>query len=125
MRALVLLVALAACGGDETVAAYGGAGSWELREIDGVATDGLSLTFGPDGAVAGEAPCNLLTTTQTAPYPWFELSGIAMTRRACPDLALEEELIARLSAMTLSEVSGDVLILSDPEAGEMVFARVP
>ncbi|MFQ6548063.1 META domain-containing protein [Aestuariibius sp. 2305UL40-4] len=125
MRALFVLLALAACGGDETVAAYGGAGSWELRELDGVAADGLSLTFGANGEVSGEAPCNLLNGTQTAPYPWFELSGLAVTRRACPDLAREEALIARLTAMSISEVSGDVLILSDPEAGEMTFARVP
>ncbi len=125
MRAFAVLLVLAACGGDETVAAYGGAGSWELREVDGAAADGLSLTFGERGELRGEAPCNGFSAVQTAPYPWFALTEMAITERACPDLAREAALVQRLLAMSLSEVSGHVLILSDAEAGEMVFARIP
>ncbi|MDU8912600.1 META domain-containing protein [Aestuariicoccus sp. MJ-SS9] len=118
---------LAGCAGDETLHGYGAAGgSWRLAEVDGLDADGpLSLQFPAPGRVTGQGPCNRFTGAQTAPYPWFDLTGPAMTRRACPELAAEARLVAALQAMTLAEVAGDLLILSNPEGAEMVFTRVP
>jgi heat shock protein HslJ len=40
---------------------------------------------------------------------------------ACPDLAAETTFFATLENMTLSEASGDTLILSNPDGRQMVF----
>ncbi|MGR3484564.1 MAG: META domain-containing protein [Paracoccaceae bacterium] len=124
IRALAIPALLAACAGDETLTAYGGAGTWELAELSGAPPPGpLTLTFAPGGAVSGQAPCNRLTARQTAPYPWIALEAIATTRMACPDLAAEAALIDALSAMRLAEAQGDVLILTGEGGAGMVFAR--
>lgn len=126
LPALIPLVLAAACRGDETVAAYGaGASLWHLNGIDGAAFAArATLGFPAAGRIAGEAPCNAYSGRMAAPYPWFEATDIAATRRACPDLAAETAFFDALSAMTLAEVAGDTLILSTPEGCEMVFARI-
>lgn len=47
-----------------------------------------------------------------APYPWIELGPIAVTRRACPELAMEQQFFSALGRVSLAEVNGSVLILS-------------
>lgn len=123
--ALVLAVPLAACLGDETVARYGGGEHvWRLVEIDGAAYGAsATLAFDGGGQISGEAPCNRYSGRMAAPYPWFEVGAIAVTRRACPDLAAEAAFFAALATMSLAEVSGGTLILSTPEGREMVFTR--
>lgn len=122
-RIVVALLLLAACRGDETVTAYGGAGQvWALSELDGAAFAATAtLHFPKPGRIAGDTPCNAYSGAMTAPYPWFQATGIAATRRVCPDLAAEAAFLSALAAMTQSEVSGDVLILRDDAGREMVF----
>lgn len=122
-RLIALTLLLAACGPDETVSGYAVDGAiYQLDTIDAVPFPAMAtITFGDNGAVSGTAPCNSYSTTQTAPYPWFALSPIASTRRACPDLAAEADFFAALSAMTLSEAGGNILILSNDAGREMVF----
>lgn len=114
-----------ACIGGETVARYGAAGgTWQVSEIDGRAFAARAiLSFPEPGRIAGEAPCNRWSGRMEAPYPWFAATDIAATRRACPDLAAETAFFAALSAMTLSEVSGDTLILSTPDGRQMILIR--
>lgn len=126
LYALLLMPALAtlpACRADETVRGYGGADkTWALQEIDGAAFPArATLTFPESGQIAGEAPCNRYFGPMTAPYPWFDAKQIASTKRACPDLEAEGQFLKALSDMTLSEVSGDVLVLSNDAGREMVF----
>ncbi|MBT8153387.1 META domain-containing protein [Epibacterium ulvae] len=120
---LIAALTLGACRGDETVAAYSaGQGTWVLAEVDG--TDpGASLTlhFGEDGQVSGSAPCNRFSAQNTAPYPWFTLSPIAATKRACSELAQEQMFLTLLQAMTQSEISGNVMILRTGAGREMLF----
>jgi len=121
--ALLVVLSLAACRDDETVAAYGGAGqNWHLLEIDGKPfTSRATVTFPEAGKIAGQAPCNSYSGAMTAPYPWFETGPLAATRAACPDLAAERQFFAALGEMTLSEVSGKTMILNNQTGGEMVF----
>ena len=123
MRALAVLLVLGACAADETVSGYAGVCSnWALSPEAGFG-DRVTLSLPEPGRVAGQAPCNRYNAVQTAPYPWFELGPIASTRMACPDLQKETAFFAALGSMTISEVSGDVLILSN-EAGErLTFQR--
>lgn len=125
MRAVVALVAIAALAAckDESVASYGGADTlWQLKEISGKGFDArATLRLEKSGAVSGQAPCNSYRAEQSAPYPWFKLSPILSTKMACPDLDKETAFFSALSSMTLSEVSGNVLVLSNDAGEEMVF----
>lgn len=118
---------LAACAGDETISGYADReATYRLTELGGrpfAAT--ATIRFPDEGRITGEAPCNSYSGTQAAPYPWFDPGPIAATRRACPDLDAEAAFFAALEAMTLAEVTGDVLILTDADGREMVFRRQP
>lgn len=124
-KAAILLapIVLAACLGDETLTAYGAADRvWTLQEIDRTSIDEtVTLRFPEEGRIEGQAPCNRFSGRQSVPYPWFKAEQIAVTRRACPALAVENAFIGALAAMTLAEVSGDTLILSNDAGREMVF----
>lgn len=122
-RVLFGLLALAACGPDETITGYtGGAGIYTLTELNGTAfTANATLDLSVTGEVSGQAPCNSFAGQQTAPYPWFAVDALRVTRRACPDLASETAFLQALERMTIAEVLGTTLILSNTDGEEMVF----
>ena len=117
------LATLPACQADETVRAYGGAEKiWLLQKIDGAAFPArATLSFPDKGKLAGTAPCNRYFGTMNVPYPWFDASQIGATKMACPNLAAENLFFAALTEMTLSEVLGDTLLLSNDKGRAMVF----
>ncbi|KIC12468.1 hypothetical protein RA19_02235 [Leisingera sp. ANG-M1] len=112
-----------ACTSDETLSAYGAAGKlWRLSSIDGkVFPAAASLRFPAPGLIAGQAPCGRFQGKQTAPYPWFEASAIAAAQDSCPQPEAEQAFLHALQEMTLAEVSGNVLILSNVQGREMLF----
>lgn len=114
---------LSQCNKDETIAAYGAADQvWTLVELDGSAfTARATLTFPEPGKIAGQAPCNSYHGKMDAPYPWFDAEQMITTRMACPDLQAETAFMAALSEMSLSEVSGDTMILTNDAGREMLF----
>ncbi|MEB8387893.1 META domain-containing protein [Rhodobacteraceae bacterium KMM 6894] len=120
---LCLFAALPACSSDETLTAYGAADTeWRLIQIDGNDFQATaSIRFSPAGAVTGQAPCNRFNAVQTAPYPWFALDKVAITRRACPDLAQENAFMTALEQMTLAETAPGTLLLSNEAGREMLF----
>jgi len=121
--ALLFVLALAACRDDETVGAYGAADRvWDLVEIDGVTfRQRATLTFPENDQIAGNAPCNSYSGAMTIPYPWFEAGPLAVTRMTCPDQEAETRFFSALGDMTLSEVAGSTLILSNDDGREMLF----
>jgi heat shock protein HslJ len=120
---IILLALLGACREDESVRAYGGADKeWHLVELNTQPfTAKATLTFPEEGRIAGNAPCNSYTGSMTVPYPWFEADAIAATKRACPDLVAESAYFEALGAATLSEILGNVMILSNTDGLSMVF----
>lgn len=116
-------LALGGCSPDESISKFAdGEAAYHLVSLDGVPFAGrATISFPEPGRVTGQAPCNSYFALQTVPYPWFGLEGIGATRMACPDLDLEAQFFAALEDMTLSEVTGDTLILSNPAGREMVF----
>ena len=120
---IVLALALSGCFKDETVSGYTDTETvWKLAEIDGVATDQtVTLRFPEEGRITGQGPCNRYFAAQTVPYPWFKAGPIGSTKRACPDLKAETLFFQTLAKMTLSEVAGDTLILSNDDGAQMVF----
>lgn len=126
---LPLLVATlaASCDRDETLTAYGAADRiWTLQSLDGAPFGArATLIFPAEGRLAGMAPCNSFRGSQTAPYPWFAAGPLLTTRRACPELGAEQEFLRALEEMSLAEISGDVLVLSNDRGREMVFSAAP
>ena len=120
---VLLLIALTACRKDETVRAYGGGDrTWTLKFLnDAPFPATATLTFPKEREISGQGPCNRYFGALTVPYPWFDTGPIGSTRRACPDLEVETIFLQALEAVTLSEVLGDVMILSNTEGLEMVF----
>lgn len=121
--ALTLLFALPNCAGDETISGYADStASYTLTDIDGAAFAArATIRFPEEGRIEGEAPCNTYSGPQSAPYPWFSTGPLRVTRMACPDLQAETVFFAALSEMTLAEVQGDILILSNEVGREMTF----
>ena len=121
---LAIGLALAACGGSETVTQYGGADyTWQLQEIDGSAVDyGASLVLAEGGKVTGQGPCNSFLATQDAPYPWINIQVDVVEQIYCPDIDREEAYLTALQEMSLVEVSGPNMVLSNDAGREMVFS---
>jgi heat shock protein HslJ len=120
---LTLPILLTACLKDESVSGYAVPEAiYVLQELDAAAfTASASLQFPGRGQVTGKGPCNGFRATQTLPYPWIEIQDLVATKRACPDLTAEATYFAALQAMTLAEVLGPVLILSNDGGRKMVF----
>lgn len=114
---------LSACAGDESISGFADPqAEYELVQLDGATFNATAtIVFPHAGDVVGRAPCNRYFATQTLPYPWFNLDGIGATRIACPDLPLETVFLAALEDMTLAEVLGNTLILTNGDGRKMVF----
>ncbi len=119
----LLVLALGGCLADETISGYAPEGAiFALQSIDDKPFDAsATISFPAQGRVAGQAPCNSYSAMQTVPYPWLKVEAIAVSKRACRDLVAEQTYFAALSGMTLSEVSGTTLILSNDAGRKMVF----
>ncbi len=123
LRILLPLVLLIPACKDETVSGYAAPGAvYVLAELDGAPFPArATLTLPEAGHVAGEGPCNSYAARQTLPLPWFGLKAMSVTERGCPELAAEGMFFDALQSMTLAEVSGQVMILSNDAGREMVF----
>ena len=126
MKSLIYMLCLPlvlACQKDETISGFTDPATlWTLVEMNGLPVrETITLSFPEQGKIAGRAPCNRYFASQGAPYPWLDIGPIGSTRRACAALELETRYLSLLGAMTLVEVSGPVLILSDEEGPKLVF----
>ena len=123
MRSFLLLPLLLLGCSDETISGYADPDAvYRLTEIDGEAfLPRATIAFRNQRRAEGDAPFNSWSAVQSVPYPWFALGPIAVTRRACPDLEAEGRYLAALAEMTLAEVQGPVLILTNDAGREMVF----
>lgn len=123
MWLLIGVIVLTGCHRDESARAYGAADRvWSVVELDSRPFDQTAtLTFPEPGRISGTAPCNSYSASMTAPYPWFQADAIVVTKLSCPDIGAETAYLTALAEMTQSEVSGDVLILSNAQKREIVF----
>ncbi|GAA6180246.1 MULTISPECIES: META domain-containing protein [unclassified Shimia] len=123
--ALVAL-GLASCGPTETVTQYGGdAYNWRLTELDGTSVDyDATLELSDGGNVDGAGPCNGFSGSQSKPYPWIAIQIDFVQEVYCSDIDDEELYLAALLEMTLVEVSGATMVLSNDAGREMVFSGI-
>lgn len=95
---------------------------WRLQSLDGASvTAEVTLSLGPDGAIAGSAGCNRYVGQSEATLPDFAAGPLATTRMACPDMEIETAYLAALAAMTTAELGDDRLVLSAPGGAQLVF----
>jgi len=117
MKYLIALafVMTTACQTDESITAFAGnVTAFTLQSIDGVTFAArATIDVSEAGKITGHGPCNRYFANQTAPYPWFSTGPIGSTRMTCPDLVAEAQFFDALSTMTLVEVLGGTLILTD------------
>ncbi|WP_428547875.1 META domain-containing protein [Profundibacter sp.] len=129
MRFLIalLMFTLTGCKYDETISGYvDQRAEWALVELDGKPFPArATIAFPAKGKITGQAPCNRYSATQSAPRPWFEAGPVISTKMACSDLAAEQQFFKALEEMTLMDVLGNVLVLSNDTGREMVFNAVP
>lgn len=126
LAAFGLCLVLTACV-DETISGYTEADRvWQLVELNGTPfREQATLRFPSKGVVDGTGPCNSFFARQSVPLPWISIDGVASTKRACPVLSAEAAYFAALQDMTLAEVAGTTLLLSNDETGaDMVFRAV-
>jgi heat shock protein HslJ len=114
---------LSGCSRDESISKFvDPASEYHLVELNGLAfSSTATIAFPEQGRVVGLSQCMRFFASQTVPYPWFSLEGIGSTRMACPNLPQETAFFDALEGMTLAEVSGRTLILSDSIGRQMVF----
>ncbi len=124
---ITALAGLASCQADETISGYADPDSdWVLQELDGKPyLARATIRFPEQGRTEGQAPCNSYFARQTAPYPWIEITGLGSTKMACPDLDAETAFFSALQKVSLAEVAGDTLILSDETGFMMLFRTEP
>ena len=124
---MLMSLLLAACNEDETISGYAdSAATYILTEIDqNPFSASATLRFPEAGKISGRAPCNRYFAEQELPYPWFKVGPIGATKMACPALRAEQSFFDAIRAMTLVEVSGGVLVLSNEDGREMVFKTDP
>ncbi|MDJ0821501.1 MAG: META domain-containing protein [Paracoccaceae bacterium] len=122
---LIFALLIAACAEAEGTGGYDAPDViWVLQSLDGApfAAD-ATLRFPALDRIAGEAPCNLYSGAQTGRYPAFRTGPILSTKRACPELAAEGQFFTALERMTRAEQSGETMLLSSEDGGQMVFTR--
>ncbi|CUH53964.1 META domain-containing protein [Shimia marina] len=121
-----LALILANCAPTETVTQYGGSAyDWRLTEIDGTAVRfDATLTLAESGAVDGTGPCNGFSGRQSAPYPWISIQIDFVEELYCSGIDHEETYLTALSEMTLVEVAGPTMIMSNEAGRQMVFSGI-
>lgn len=126
IRRMILIsctATLLGCSPDETISGFAKTDTtYVLTSLNGTAfVTRATINFPQEGMIAGAAPCNSYSAAQTAPYPWFAVGPIAATRMACAELAAETDFFEALAAMSIAEVNGPILLLSNITGAEMVF----
>ncbi|SMP17701.1 META domain-containing protein [Shimia sagamensis] len=121
--AVTAILGLAACDPTDTLTKHGGMNyDWQLSEVDGAPVDySAVVAFGPHGSVNGMGPCNGFSGSQRKPYPWIAIQVDFVEELYCSDIDDEEAFLTSMMEMTLVEVSGDRLLMSNDAGREMAF----
>jgi len=124
---LIVLVAVAGCRGDESPSGFALTDRpYILTDLNGALPPARASIEFRRGRIIIEGPCWTSHAVLSAPYPWWEMTDLhyeqtTATAAQC-DLAAEDwDFVQALGEMTISEVSGDILILSNTGDGRMVF----
>jgi heat shock protein HslJ len=108
---------------DESLSGYAARDApYQLFELNGrPAEHPIAVVFPSMWRMEWRTGCGVYRAKISVPYPWFGLVAVTAVPRACAEASADRAFIAALHAMTLSEVHGGTLILSDGAGAEMVF----
>lgn len=118
---------LRGCGGEPAALLRGR--EWVVERIAGtpaVADPRPALSFGEDGRIAGQAPCNRFTADYTLTGEGLSIGPPAATRRLCPGPAMEAEaaFLEALAAVRRFDLGPDgALRLLGAGEEELIAAR--
>ena len=117
--ALLFLALVPACLRDETLSHYGAQDHiWVLTEINGAPASGTRLAFARFGRLQGTLPCGSVSARVSLPYPWF-----ALERLRSPETCANDAHLRTLSEMTLVEIAGQTLLLTDDDGARMMVFK--
>jgi len=103
---------------------------WTLTELNGKSTENLSPAIGlifihfsaSDNNIFGSGGCNrFFGKYEERKGGWITLSDIGMTKKACPDMSIEDELTQVLKSVNCYTIEGDTLIFK--KGGKIPVAR--
>jgi heat shock protein HslJ len=96
---------------------------WRLDELAGEPqAAGVSLTFDGD-RLRGEGPCNRYFGGYLVEDDMLAVGAVAATRRACPNLALEQRYLASLTEVQTYRIEHGALTLFDREGAPLMRFR--
>ena len=101
-----------------------GDADWSLASFKGARMDEMFTADFSGGFIAGEGPCNRITGNYLGTGDVFLVETVVSTRRSCPDLPLEQEIIETLLTVTSATVEDGVLFFST-EDGTRVMSFLP
>ncbi len=113
---------LTGCGGD-TLDVLAGA-EWMVQDLDGegiIDSSRVTLVFGTDGTLGGQASCNRYATSLEIAEDGVSVGPIAASRMMCPETIMDQErrYFAALAAVERLEIDGTgALLLYDPARAE-------
>ena len=118
----LILLALAACGGEQQSESALEDATWELVHLNSTGSDEvaqpvapISLTFA-NGEISGSAGCNSYSGSyELNDAAHVTIGAVAATEMACPDdavMAAEQDFLAALQGTALVEVDNGVLLLA-------------
>ena len=101
------------------------ADTWHLIGAFGQpATAPLYFSLDPAGGkISGHAPCNLFFGSTTGDLPALSMKRLAVTRRTCPEIGVENRYLSALEAVETARFSDDRLFLKGPDGVLMELAR--
>ncbi|MFB2530643.1 META domain-containing protein [Paracoccus sp. p4-l81] len=103
------------------------AGPWRLIRLNGRRFDQrATISFGTDGTLTGDGPCNQWGGRQTAVQPAFRAEDVYSTMVACTDDAAntaEADFHAALRTANQIAYTGRGMTLAGPNGVQMDFTR--
>jgi heat shock protein HslJ len=116
---------LRGCGGDPASLLRG---EWRVEELGGIAVTAaprITLVFGAQGRVSGEASCNRYTGTIEVTGEGIVFGQLVATRRACAAAAMDQErsFLEVLGRVRMFELPGDGTLVLHAMDGRTVRAR--
>ncbi|WP_207100236.1 META domain-containing protein [Paracoccus shandongensis] len=136
IAALASALFLAACLESESDTAQDGAataaslqgGEWTVEDIGGqgiIDNSHVTLAFGADGRLSGNASCNSLTATYTVEGGKIAIASPGLTRMACPPALMDQErkLVALLETVSAFRIDNSGALVLDGASGKQITAR--
>jgi heat shock protein HslJ len=102
-------------------------GTYNVQTVNGTkSSDNQTIIFNGLGkTVSGNAGCNTYNASFTVETFQLNIGDVATTRKTCPDMKMENALIAALGKVTSYQKNGSTLTLMDANNAVIINAKAP